>query len=564
MTRNIIVFAVKWGIFNPSVAKNTPDMRKAAALLSSFLLLATSAPTDLRREFEISRNLEIFAQVFQELNGGFVDEVDPGKLMRTGITAMVSSLDPFTNYFPESDIEKFRIQNEGKSNNAGFDFRFIQQYATVTEIYAGQAADKAGLKTGDQIIAIDGRDTYGKSAEEVDFFLRGTAGSTVSLTLRRPGNTSEIKTQLVRGDFEVPNVPYFSRIEGDVAYISLTTFTGRAGRNVSNALRDMRQENPDLKGVILDLRENGGGLLMEAISVCNVFLPKNSLVVSTRGRIREQDREFSTTQDATDAEIPLVVLINRRSASASEIVSGVVQDYDRGVILGQRSYGKGLVQNTVDVGYNARLKLTTAKYYIPSGRSIQSVEYRQGEPVDIPDERRVTYFTQKGRKVTDGGGIAPDLPVAHPDQVPVIQSLLKQDIIFRFVSRYAKDYKVDDISQVRFADFDRFLTFIREEEIDFETETNRAWREFTTRAREEGLHTDAWQKEMAARLDREQGAVLEKYRAEITSLIEKEIAARLFLASGRIRIGLRNDPEIREAIQVLRNPKTYRQLLSPP
>jgi carboxyl-terminal processing protease len=381
--------------------------------------------------------------------------------------------------------------------------------------------------------------------------------------LRSPGSTSEIKTNLVRGDFEVPNVPYFSRLENDIAYISLTTFTPRAGRNVSNALRDMRQENPNLKGVILDLRENGGGLLMEAISVCNVFIPKNSLVVTTKGRIKEQDSLFNTTQDATDTEIPLVVLINRRSASASEIVSGVIQDYDRGVVIGQRSYGKGLVQNTVDVGYNARLKLTTSKYYIPSGRSIQSVEYKNGEPVEVPDDKKVAYKTLNNRTVYDGGGVSPDLPIQHPDNIPVIQSILRQDIIFRFVSRYANSHKSSDINNLKFNDFDQFLSFIRDEQIEFETEANKAWKEFARKSKEEGYALTETQKLVNEALEKEQKGIIEKYKTEIMNLIEKEIAARHFYASGRIKIGLRNDPEVKEAIGLLRQPNQYSQLLRP-
>jgi carboxyl-terminal processing protease len=359
----------------------------------------------------------------------------------------------------------------------------------------------------------------------------------------------------------VPNVPYFSRLENDIAYISLTTFTPRAGRNVSNALRDMRQENPDLKGVILDLRENGGGLLMEAISVCNVFIPKNSLVVTTKGRIKEQDRLFNTTQDATDTEIPLVVLINRRSASASEIVSGVIQDYDRGVVIGQRSYGKGLVQNTVDVGYNARLKLTTSKYYIPSGRSIQSVEYKNGEPVEVPDDKKVAYKTLNNRTVYDGGGVSPDVPIQHPDNIPVIQSILRQDIIFRFVSRYANSHKSTDINNLKFNDFDQFLSFIRDEKIEFETEANKAWKEFARKSKDEGYALTETQKLITEALEKEQKAILEKYKPEILNLIEKEIAARHFYASGRIKIGLRNDPEVKEAIGLLRQPLRYNELL---
>jgi carboxyl-terminal processing protease len=309
------------------------------------------------------------------------------------------------------------------------------------------------------------------------------------------------------------------------------------------------------------LRENGGGLLMEAISVCNVFIPKNSLVVTTKGRIKEQDRLFNTTQDATDTEIPLVVLINRRSASASEIVSGVIQDYDRGVVVGQRSYGKGLVQNTVDVGYNARLKLTTSKYYIPSGRSIQSVEYKNGEPVEVPDDKKVAYKTLNNRTVYDGGGVSPDLPIQHPDNIPVIQSILRQDIIFRFVSRYANSHKSTDINNLKFNDFDQFLSFIRDEQIEFETEANKAWKEFARKSKEEGYALIETQKLVAEALEKEQKAILEKYKPEILNLIEKEIAARHFYASGRIKIGLRNDPEVKEAIGLLRQPMRYNEVL---
>ncbi|MCB9080782.1 MAG: S41 family peptidase [Lewinellaceae bacterium] len=524
--------------------------------------LAFTAGPDNRREFEISKNLEIFANVYKELNNGFVDEIDPGKIMRIGLEAMVASLDPFTNYIAESDIERYRILAEGKSNSAGLDFRQVGDYATVVELYEGQPADQAGIKVGDQIVSIDGRDTKGKSTEEVDFFLRGASGTAVELTLRRPGQKNEIKVKLNRGDFEIPNVPYSGLLEGDIAYVSLTTFTREAGRNVGNAIRDMRKENPNIKGIILDLRDNGGGLLNEAVSVCNVFIPKGELVVLTKGRIKERDLSFRTPGSAIEEELPLTVLINKRSASASEIVSGVMQDYDRGVLIGQRSYGKGLVQNTLDVGYNSKLKFTSSKYYIPSGRCIQSVRYENGEPVELPISERVAFETRNHRAVYDGGGVDPDLEVQQPDNIPVIKALNQQDVIFRFVSQYcAGKESMPSLEDLHFTEFDSFLTFLQKEGVIFRTESEKILEQLKAETAKEGYALDGAIKSLDNALQQAQLDNIRQYKTILTNLIEKEIAARYYYANGRVRIGLRNDPEVKEAIKLLRDDKRYRQIL---
>lgn len=320
----------------------------ALVVVASAFTLATTND----KYFEIVKNIEIFANVYRELNTNYVDEVDPGRLMRTGIDAMVGSLDPFTNYISEADIEGYRFITEGRYHGVGAVSEKMGDYITITELYKDQPADKAGLRPGDQIIAVDGKDAKGKTNDELTEIMRGFPGSTVELTIRRPGSPGDFKVSLVRGDVNVPNVPYYGMVSQGVGYIALSIFTQDAGRNISNALKELKAQDPNLKGLILDLRGNGGGLLHEAVNICNIFIPKDEVVVSTRGKIKERDQVFRTMNPPIDLEIPVTVLINKRSASASEIVSGVLQDYDRGVLIGQRSYGKGLVQNTMEVGYN--------------------------------------------------------------------------------------------------------------------------------------------------------------------------------------------------------------------
>lgn len=515
------------------------------------------------REFEISKNLEIFANLYRELNQGYVDEIDPGVLMRTGLEAMVSSLDPFTNYWPDSEIERVRILQEGNSSGVGLSFRMVDQKVLVTDIFQDMSADKAGVKIGDQLIAVDGRPIQGRTVEEVDYLLRGIAGTSVEITIQRLGAEKEQRVTLQRDEREAPNVPYSTLLDGDIAYISLTTFTQAAGRNVANAFRDLRLKNPQLKGVVLDLRGNGGGLLNEAVNVCNVFIPQNQLVVTTKGKVREQDRSFRTNGEAVDAELPLAVLIDKHSASASEIVSGVMQDYDRGILLGQRSYGKGLVQNTLDIGYNARMKLTTAKYYIPSGRCIQSVEYKNGEPVDIPKERRALFKTKNGRPVYDGGGVSPDILVEQADNIPVVKALLDQGIILSYATTYAKDKPtIAPVESFKFNAFEDFLSYLTREKFTLKTESEKLLEQLREKAGTEGYaiqpSIDALQKSLTeAQLN-----LIRKNKDLIVKLLEKEIAGRYYYQSGRIQIGLGRDQEVAEAINILKDPARYKSMLN--
>ncbi|MBK6947453.1 MAG: S41 family peptidase [Haliscomenobacter sp.] len=533
------------------------------AILAGSLLSLAFVPLPTNREFEISKNLEIFANMYRQLNNGYVDELDPGVLMRTGLEAMVGSLDPFTNYIAESDIERYRIIQEGSSSGVGLNFRMVGKTVTVTEVFQDMAADKFGVKPGDQITAIDGRAIAGRNAEEVDYLLRGYAGSSVELTLQRPVENKELKVKLLRDEREAPNVPFSDLLDGDVAYVSLTTFTSNAGRNVANALRDLRLKNPNLKGAILDLRGNGGGLLNEAVNVCNVFIPANQIVVTTKGKEREMDRSYRTAGEAVDTDLPLAVIIDKGSASASEIVSGVIQDYDRGVLIGQRSYGKGLVQNTVDIGYNARLKLTISKYYIPSGRCIQSVEYQNGEPVDIADNRRAAFKTKNGRPVLDGRGVSPDIRVEQADNIPVVRALVNQGIILNYVTGYcAGKASMPPIESLQFSDFDDFIGFLNREKVTLQTETEKLLEKLRENAGKEGYEMNTSIDALEKSLSEAQLNLIRKNKDLIVKLIEKEIAARYYYQSGRIRMGLARDQEIAEAIRILKDQTRYKQVLA--
>jgi carboxyl-terminal processing protease len=542
--------------------KNTFKWFSGAAVLAAGISMAASLSPISDKLFEISRNIEIFANVYRELNMNYVDEINPGKLMRIGIDAMVASLDPFTNYISEADIESYRLTTEGRYNGIGASSEKIGDYVTLTELYEGFAADKAGLKVGDQIIAIDGKEAKGKDPEALNEILRGFPGTSVQLKIRRPGRTDDFSVSLVRAEVDIPNVPYSGLVGDHIGYVNLTTFTQDAGRNVQEAVRKLKTEDPELKGIILDLRGNGGGLLHEAVNVCNTFIGKDLLVATNRGKIKEQDRGFSTFMPPVDEQIPLAVLIDKKSASASEIVSGVMQDYDRGVLLGQRSYGKGLVQNIMEVGYNARVKVTTAKYYIPSGRCIQSVEYLNGEPVDIPDSKRTKFTTRNGRTVLDGGGVTPDLPLKQPADDPMVKALIQEHLIFDFVTQYCLNRKeIPAVNEFTFTDFDAFLKFVESRNFSYETESEKVLRDFALKASADGFAVSQAVSDLENSIRAAKRSALTNYKATILDLIERDIAGRYFYKTGKIKMTLRNDAEVSEAKSVLLNQEAYKRTL---
>jgi len=540
--------------------------KKIKILIVALAMFAGTAAVTIQNDklFEISKNLEIFISVYKELNTNFADELDPGTLMRTAIDAMTHSLDPYTNFVSESQVESYWINEDEKYQGIGARMNIINNKFTVIEPYEGGPAIKAGIKAGDEIVTVDGINIEGKKMEEVNAIMRGLPGTDVLLGVRPNGNSIIENKKLTRGEVNIPNVPYSGFVADGVGYISLTVFTQNAGDNIKKALKELKDQNPNMAGVILDLRQNGGGLLHEAVNICNIFIPQSEVVVTTKSKIKERDQTFRTLAPPTDLDIPVAVLIDKRSASASEIVSGVIQDLDRGVLIGQRSFGKGLVQNTKDLPYNARLKLTTSKYYIPSGRCIQGVEYENGEPKDIPDHLRTKFKTKNGRTVLDGGGVTPDIKMPGNELMPVTQALLDQFLIFEYVNIYTKDKeKIDPVGTFKFDKYDEFVNFIKKKNFKYETEAEKHLKK--AKVEFEKGSNQAYAEEIGKLETRIQSAKSEDLvnaKSQIISEIEKEIVTRYYLQKGKVQHTLDNDNEVKEAISVLKDTNRYKKILT--
>lgn len=521
--------------------------------------------------FEISRNLDMLSAVYKDVNTSYVDETDPSKLMRTCIDGMLRTLDPFTNYISESQIETYRIQSSEKVVGIGIHFQVIDSVPVVTDLIKDLPADKAGIQIGDKMTALDGQPTKGKSYDEVSQALRGQNGSAVSISLKTI-NGSNKDVSVTRQEFQETNVPFAGMLTPQIGCINLKIFNPNAGKDVKEAFEKLKKENPGMKGVILDLRSNPGGLLQEAVNVVNVFVDKNKLVATTKGRIAESNNVYRTLNEATDSKIPVVVLTNSMSASASEIVSGCLQDYDRGVILGQKTYGKGLVQITKNLSYNTMLKVTTAKYYIPSGRCIQAMIYAEhnedGSVKHIPDSLKKEFKTADGRKVWDGGGIDPDVFIPKPPVNPLIQALQTKNVIFDYVTRYKlKHATIAPSSEFRLTDQDyaEFVAFARTRDYSYKTESDKLLDKLKDATTDEKYYdaVKTQYEDIKKKLDADKQSALEKDRKQITTLIENEICGRYYYLHGKIEKSLTNDPLAIRAIELLNAPDgEYQTLLT--
>jgi carboxyl-terminal processing protease len=530
------------------------------------LVAATTRPVVLPAQskyFDIAKNLEIFANAYREVNHSYVDQLDPNQLMRRGLDAMLTGLDPFTNYISETDVEGWRIQSDGQYNGVGASGKRMGDYVVVTEIIENSPAHKSGLKVGDVLLSIEGQSAKNRTEQEVQQFLRGYPGTKASIMVQRPGESKEVKITLERGEVIIPNVPHSGLVAENIGYINLTTFTQNAGGNVAEALIRLKEKNPGLKGVILDLRENGGGLLNEAIDLVNVFVPKGELVASTKGKVPEWDISLRTQGPPVDKDIPVVVLVNRHSASASEVTSGALQDLDRAVVMGQLTYGKGLVQNTKDVGYNAKIKLTTAKYYIPSGRCIQAVRYKDGVPVDIPESERAVFKTRNGRTVLDGGGVKPDVALPVDTAEGIVRALLEQDVIFDFATEYTlKHPKIDSIEIFEFTEFDEFVQYVPKHKFQYRTKSEIKLEELKALAEKEHLPLDADLEALERKIQTAKKEELTRYKDRILHEIEQEIVGRYYFQRGKVRKNLVNDPEVKEAVRLLNDRPRYNAILA--
>ncbi len=546
-------------------------MKTKARILGILVVIfgVTSIYNTQNNSFEVSKNIEIFSNVFRDVNTYFVDEVDPDALMQVGVDAMLQSLDPYTRYIDASEMSDFRYTTTGKYGGVGSIIRVHGDYVVVAEVYKDFPAFNAGLRAGDKIIKVGEQSTKGMTTKQVSALLKGEPGTDAQITITRPIKKGEttLDVTLTRSEIQVNNVPYSGIAKDNIGYIKLTTFTEKSGRNVKAALEQLKENNPNLSGVILDLRGNGGGLLTEAINVSNVFIPKGEVVVKTKGKVKKWDRSFKTLNGATDTDIPLVVLIDGRSASASEIVSGVIQDSDRGILIGQKTYGKGLVQNTRDVGYSSKVKLTTAKYYIPSGRCIQSVNYEDGKAVEIDEEDRAIYFTKNKRKVYDGGGVSPDLKLDALKTTGLVRSLLRNNHIFDFAVDYRiKNGEVSNPASFTLSDpdFNSFVSFVQGKEYDYETDSERVLKKLIEEAENEDYYSGIKSEidDLKAAISADKSSDMMKHRERIKDLISREIVVQSSHQQGRIQHSIKNDAEVIEAVNLLQSPTEYFKVLA--
>jgi carboxyl-terminal processing protease len=520
-------------------------------------------------DFEISKNLEIFTTLYRQLHLNYVDNINSGDLMKKGIDAMLDDMDPYTVFIPEAEIEDYKLLTTGQYGGVGALIHQNGDFVIISDPYEGFPAFKAGLIPGDKIIEVNKQSAKGKSVNDISTILKGQPGTNISILIEREGELKPIEKNLTREEIKLENVPYYGLVGKSTGYIKLTGFTQEAGKEVKEALLKLK-ETDKITSVILDLRGNGGGLLQEAVNIVNLFVDKGQLVVNTKGKVEERNFSHVTTNSAVDNKIPLIVLVDRGSASASEIVSGAIQDLDRGVIIGQKTFGKGLVQNIFPVSYNSQVKITIAKYYIPSGRCIQAIDYshkgENGNSDKFPDSLKTAFKTKNGRTVYDGGGIEPDFILTPEKTSNITISLITKYHIFNYANYYkrlnpsispAKEFTVSD------AMYDNFVQYLAGKDYDYTTKSEKNLAELKSIAEKEN-YFDAIKTEYQALKDKlihNKNEDLIKNKEEIKLLLKDEIASRYYYQKGRIESSLSTDNEIKKALEVFNDEKLFSKTL---
>lgn len=546
-------------------------MKKSLYILLSVavLMVCLSFTKPAERYFEIAKNLDIFATLFKEVNALYVDEVNPNQLIRTGIDAMLASLDPYTNYIPEDEVEDYRTMNTGQYGGIGAITREIGNRTVVTMIMEGYSAQKGGLHIGDEILKIDDVDITRLSREEAGQLMKGQLGTPVTLTVKRFGSKEPIKLQFLREKIKVHNVPFSGMVGNDVAYVQLSDFTPDAAKEVRNALAALKEQGA--KSAIIDLRGNPGGLLLEAVHISNLFLPKGKLVVSTKGKIPEHNLSYETQSTPLDDQMPVAVLINRGSASASEIVAGTIQDYDRGVVIGEKSYGKGLVQISRPLSYNSQLKVTTAKYYTPTGRCIQALDYTHrrddGSVGSIPDSLKSSFKTPNGRTVYDGGGIEPDVITTPMEAHALTQVLFEKGYLFDFATEFCHTLKEPvDAKSFRLSDegYNQFISFMKGKDYSYKTQAEAEIEQFIEEAKKERYFDEIKPQveQVYKRITDNKKNDLMVYKDQISMLLEDEIVSRYHLERGSVESRFKYDQDVAAAVKILHDQEQYKKILN--
>ncbi|WP_269686262.1 S41 family peptidase [Flavobacterium lacustre] len=526
-----------------------------------FLFIGTSFKDDF---FEIAKQVEIFTTLFKELNKNYVDETNPGDLMDKAIKGMLTSLDPYTVYFNEQDVVRFKINNTGEYTGIGALITRTETKLIVKEPYKNFPADKAGLKAGDEIIQI-GDIMVSDFKDESSQLFKGGKNTKIDVKYIRQGKTNT--TQIILDEVEIKSVPFFAKIDAKTGYIVLSHFSKKASLETKEALEQLKREGAER--IILDVRDNPGGLLNEAVAICNLFVPKNEIIVTTKSKIEKHNNTYKTTREPIDTEIPLVILVNGRSASASEIVSGALQDLDRAVVIGSRSFGKGLVQRPVDLTYGTQLKVTISRYYTPSGRCIQALDYahkdKNGMAIKTEEKNYNAFKTRKGRTVYDGGGIQPDIELDETKLSPIANALVKNDGIFNYAtSYYYKNPSLGDkIPVFSDADYADFKQFLKVQKFSFDTETEIALKNTLAAAKKEKIEESitAEYQQLLLALQKSENNLLDKNQKEIKALILDELIKRYQYQEGLYQYYIKNNSEIMKAVSVLNNNTQYKSIL---
>lgn len=516
--------------------------------------------------FEVIKSMELMDMIFQQLEQNYVDDIKPGEMGKTAIDAMLKELDPYTVYYHESNIEDYRLMTTGQYGGIGALIRKMGDYVFIAEPYQDKPAFIAGAKAGDKILEIDGKDMKGKSSDEVSSSLRGPKGSSFDLTIERDGAVKTL--HITRDEIKLPDVPYFGILKQDVGYIKLNSFTQTASAEVLDAFTKLKSEG--MTSLVLDLRGNPGGLLIEAVKIVNLFVKKGQTVVTTKGRIPDENKTYSTLGDPVDLKIPLVVLIDGGSASASEIVSGSLQDLDRAVVVGTNSYGKGLVQRTFDLKYGSKIKLTISKYYTPSGRCVQRLEYYDREagekPKEIADSLLKTFKTANGRTVIDGRGIEPDVVVENRDISRLLLMLVTNNIIFNYATEFQKTHatiapaKEFQLSEAEYAQFEQYVL---KQDFTYTTASEEQLEKMKKTAEEEGYFEDvkADYEALLSKVTPSKERDLEKFKEEINEILSNEIVSRYYYQKGRSENAFLHDEDVVKAIEILLDSKQYNTIL---
>ena len=545
------------------------------SMLALLLALPTFAQKDKDHDFKVAKNMDVFNAIYKNLDMMYVDTLNADEVIGYGIKAMLGSLDPYTTYYPESDQKELKRMLTGKYAGVGALIRYNNQLQTVVidEPYENMPAAEAGLKKGDVILSIADTSMVGKEVSYVSDHLRGEPGTSFIIKIKRPSTGKEMKMKVTRRTIQMPYLPYYGMLQNQVGYVNYNSFTENSARDVRRAFIDLRKQGA--KSLVLDLRDNGGGSVQEAISIVNMFLPKNKLILQMKGKLKRSNNEYKTSVEPIDTVMPIAVLVNENTASASEITSGSLQDYDRAIILGTRTYGKGLVQTTMDLPYNGQMKLTTAKYYIPSGRCVQALNYKHskgGYVEHVPDSLTKVFYTANGREVRDGGGVKPDVEV-KPDSLPNIAFYLagardSNEVMLNYEVDYiakhptiapAKDFALTD------ADYDEFKARVLKADFKYDRETEKYLKDLEKLAKFEGYYDDAKPEfeALKKKLSHNVAKDLDYNKEYIKQLLENEIVAAYYFQAGAIQNSLRYDKQIKEAVKLLNSPEEYGKILRP-